>query len=565
MHHYTLKYALCSALTGAALLLSSCAQASATQTQSLSSSSESIPVTVIDTSTLFSQQDLDGSYDASQAVAISLQGDTAACDDPSVIMDGSTVTITAEGVYILSGTLYDGQIQINAPDSAQVQLVLNGVDITSADSSAIYALEADHVFITLADGSENSLSNGGAYLPIDENNLDSVIFSKTDLTLNGSGSLAIYAEAGHGIVSKDDLIITGGTYTIEAASHGMTGKDTFCIADGTFTITSGKDGLHAENTEDSTLGSLYITGGTFTIAAQGDAVSASGALQIDAGTFDLLTGGGSAAVSMSYDTAPAPDRSRSPGSGSDRREAPSGLEEAPPDSAAQANAETTESDSTSPEDSETADSVSQKGLKSDGTLVILDGSFTIDTADDALHAGGDLAIASGEFTLSSGDDAIHSDAAITILDGTYTIPVCYEGIEGCSITIWDGTFSITSYDDGLNAAGDTTGEDADPQIFLTINGGTLTVVSSGDCIDSNGDLTISGGTLDLTCNGAADTALDVDGAYTHTGGSDTTNDGSEENPGSMGGRGGSPGGGRMGDSSSPDRSAQKAPDLQTGS
>lgn len=565
MHHYTLKYALCSALTGAALLLSSCAQASATQTQSLSSSSESIPVTVIDTSTLFSQQDLDGSYDASQAVAISLQGDTAACDDPSVIMDGSTVTITAEGVYILSGTLYDGQIQINAPDSAQVQLVLNGVDITSADSSAIYALEADHVFITLADGSENSLSNGGAYLPIDENNLDSVIFSKTDLTLNGSGSLAIYAEAGHGIVSKDDLIITGGTYTIEAASHGMTGKDTFCIADGTFTITSGKDGLHAENTEDSTLGSLYITGGTFTIAAQGDAVSASGALQIDAGTFDLLTGGGSAAVSMSYDTAPAPDRSRSPGSGSDRREAPSGLEEAPPDSAAQTNAETTESDSTSPEDSETADSVSQKGLKSDGTLVILDGSFTIDTADDALHAGGDLAIASGEFTLSSGDDAIHSDAAITILDGTYTIPVCYEGIEGCSITIWDGTFSITSYDDGLNAAGDTTGEDADPQIFLTINGGTLTVVSSGDCIDSNGDLTISGGTLDLTCNGAADTALDVDGAYTHTGGSVTTNDGSEENPGSMGGRGGSPGGGRMGDSSSPDRSAQKAPDLQTGS
>ena len=349
MHHYTtLKYTLCSVLTGAALLLSSCAQASATQTQSLSSS-ESIPVTVIDTSTLFSQQDLDGSYDASQAVAILLQGDTAACDDPGVIMDGSTVTITAEGVYILSGTLYDGQIQINAPDSAQVQLVLNGVDITSADSSAIYALEADHVFITLADGSENSLSNGGAYLPIDENNLDSVIFSKTDLTLNGSGSLAIYAETGHGIVSKDDLIITGGTYTIEAASHGMTGKDTFCIADGTFTITSGKDGLHAENTEDSTLGSLYITGGTFTIAAQGDAVSASGALQIDAGTFDLLTGGGSAAVSMSYDTAPASDRSRSPGSGSDRREAPSGLEEAPPDSAAQTNAETTESDSTSPE------------------------------------------------------------------------------------------------------------------------------------------------------------------------------------------------------------------------
>lgn len=531
MHHYTLKYIVCSVLTGAALLLSSCAQASATQTQSLSAS-ESIPVTVIDTSTLFSQQDLDGSYDASQAVTISLQGDTAACDDPSVTIDGSTVTITAEGVYLLSGTLNDGQIQIDAPDSAQVQLVLNGVDITSADSAAIYALEADHVYLTLADGSENTLTNGGTYVPIDENNLDSVIFSKTDLTLNGSGSLTVCAEAGHGIVSKDDLIITGGTYTIEAASHGLTGKDTFCIADGTFTITSGKDGLHAENTEDSTLGSLYITGGTFTIDAQGDAVSASGALQIDAGTFDLYTGGGSAAVSMSTDTASAPDRA--PSSDTGRRGAPPDSQGTPPDSDTQAS-DTAESTVSGSEDSETTDSVSQKGLKSDGTLVILDGSFTVDTADDALHAGGDLAIASGEFTLSSGDDAIHSDAAITILDGTYTIPVCYEGIEGCSITIWDGTFSVTSYDDGLNAAGDASPEGTAPEIFLTINGGTLTVVSSGDCIDSNGDLTISGGTLDLTCNGAADTALDVDGTYTHSGGTVTTNDGSEENPGAMGG------------------------------
>ena len=135
-------------------------------------------------------------------------------------------------------------------------------------------------------------------MDIDENSIDAVIFAKTDLTLNGSGSLTINAQAGHGVVSKDDLVITGGNYTITAASHGLSGKDSIAIAGGTFTITSGKDGIHAENADDLSLGTLYIADGTYTIASQGDAVSAQGALQIDGGTFDLYTGEGSASVDM---------------------------------------------------------------------------------------------------------------------------------------------------------------------------------------------------------------------------------------------------------------------------
>src|SRR5699024_9159376 len=130
-------------------------------------------------------------------------------------------------------------------------------------------------------------------------------------------------------------------------------------------------------------------------------------------------------------------------------------------------------------------------------------------------------ISSGEFTLSSGDDAVHSDGAVSIADGTFTIPYCYEGIEGASITIDGGTFDITSCDDGLNAAGgaDSSGFGgrspdqftANADVFILIHGGTITIVSEGDCVDSNGDLTINGGTLDLTCNGNGDTALDTDG------------------------------------------------------
>lgn len=120
------------------------------------------------------------------------------------------------------------------------------------------------------------------------------------------------------MVSKDELTVTGGGYTVTTAEHGMTGKDSLAVAGGTFTITSGKDGLHAENADDSALGFLYVADGEFTIAAQGDAVSASGALQTDGGTFELTTGEGSASVTMSTGDSFAPGgRSGGPGRGDD--------------------------------------------------------------------------------------------------------------------------------------------------------------------------------------------------------------------------------------------------------
>lgn len=483
----------------------------------------------IDTATIFSDRDLEGTYDESAAIAIQLSGDSAACDSDAVTIEGSRITIGAEGVYVLSGTLADGQIVVNAGETDKVQLVLAGADITSSTSAAIYALEADKVFVTLAEGTENTLTNGGAYVAIDDNNIDAVIFAKTDLTLNGSGSLTVNAQAGHGVVSKDDLVITGGSYTITAASHGLSGKDSIAIADGAFSITSGKDGIHAENTDDLSLGTLYITNGSYTITAQGDAVSAQGALQIDGGTFDLYTGEGSASVDMTTSDVSQMGGSRG------------GM-----DAQIEVTATATEEDT-----------VSQKGIKGESTYTINGGVFTIDSADDCLHAGGAMTLAAGEFTLSSGDDAVHCDDALTIQSGAFTIPYCYEGIEGLSITIEDGTFDITSSDDGLNAAGGTDSSGfggfggqpqdtftADSDSFITINGGTFTIVSSGDCIDSNGALTINGGTLDLTCNGSGNTTMDCDGTYANNGGNITTNDGSEVNPGQMGGgKGGAQSGG----------------------
>ena len=521
--------ALCTLMALAGCGAQASGEASSVPDPSPSQEAAVTTASTIDTATIFSDRDLEGTYDESAAIAIQLSGDSAACDSDAVTIEGSRITIGAEGVYVLSGTLADGQIVVNAGETDKVQLVLAGADITSSTSAAIYALEADKVFVTLAEGTENTLTNGGAYVAIDDNNIDAVIFAKTDLTLNGSGSLTINAQAGHGVVSKDDLVITGGSYTITAASHGLSGKDSIAIADGAFSITSGKDGIHAENTDDLSLGTLYITNGSYTITAQGDAVSAQGALQIDGGTFDLYTGEGSASVDMTTSDVSQMGGSRG---GMDAQ---------------------TEVTATATEE----DTVSQKGIKGESTYTINGGVFTIDSADDCLHAGGAMTLAAGEFTLSSGDDAVHCDDALTIQSGAFTIPYCYEGIEGLSITIEDGTFDITSSDDGLNAAGGTDSSGfggfggqpqdtftADSDSFITINGGTFTIVSSGDCIDSNGALTINGGTLDLTCNGSGNTTMDCDGTYANNGGNITTNDGSEVNPGQMGGgKGGAQSGG----------------------
>ena len=531
-----IKYRSTAIVLCALLALSGCgtqtsSEGSTAPEPSASEEAAAATVSTTDTASQFSDRGLEGTYDESAAIAIQLNGDSAVCDSDAVTIEGGQIIIGAEGVYLLSGTLTDGQIVVNAGETDKIQLVLAGADITSSTSAAIYALEADKVFVTLAEGTENTLTNGGEYVAIDDNNIDAVIFAKTDLTLNGSGSLAINAQAGHGVVSKDELTITGGSYTITAASHGLSGKDSIAISGGTFVITSGKDGIHAENADDLTLGTLYIADGTYTITAQGDAVSAQGDLQIDGGTFQLYTGEGSASVEMT--SSDAGQMGGGPwGNGV----------VASADAAAAATEE---------------DSVSQKGIKGESTYTINGGTFTIDSADDCLHAGGAMTLAAGEFTLSSGDDAVHCDDALTIESGTFTIPYCYEGIEGLSITIEDGVFDVVSNDDGLNAAGgadssgfggfggwqqDTFASASDS--FITINGGTFTVVSTGDCIDSNGSVTINGGTLELTCNGSGNTALDCNGTYTNNGGDVTTNDGSENNPGQMGGgKGGAQSGG----------------------
>ena len=262
----------------------------------------------------FTDRDKSGEYSEESACKITLNKTSATVSGIGAAANGSTVTITSEGTYIISGELTYGQIVVAASDSDKVQIVLKGATINCNTSSAIYVKNADKVFVTTAAGTTNKLSGGTSYTDIDENKIDGVIFSKSDLTLNGSGTLNIDANYKHGIVSKDTLCITSGTYEMEAVSTCLSSKDGIKILDGTFTLTTDNDGIKSGNEDDTTEGNIYIAGGTFAIKSGDDAIHADGSTVVDGGTFtieaaddgihsdyDTVINGGTLTITKSYE------------------------------------------------------------------------------------------------------------------------------------------------------------------------------------------------------------------------------------------------------------------------
>lgn len=417
------------ALALCALLLSGCAPEDILQdsTGGQQETMGSVISAVIDPQDAFSKRDLEDTFEEKDCVIISLLGDSAQCDGAGVSVSGSTVTITGEGSYLLTGTL-KGMVIVDAAKNDKIRLVLSGVEIESATSAAIYVKQADKVFITTAAGTENTVKNGGTFTAMDDNNIDAAIFSKDDLTLNGQGKLTVESPAGHGIVSKDDLVIGNGEYTVTSASHGLAGKDSVRIAAGTLLITAGKDGIHGENADDTTLGYVYLVGATCQIAAAGDGISTSNALRIDGGSYTIASGGGSENG----------DKDRSDGYSQFGGGRPGGW----------FGGSGTSSDTSS-------DSTSMKGIKAAGDMTICGGSFAIDAADDGLHTNASMTISGGSFQIATGDDGFHADENLTFTDGTVNITASYEGMEALHLTISGGSIHLVATDDGLNAAGGT--------------------------------------------------------------------------------------------------------------
>ncbi len=385
-----------------------------------------------------------------EGTAIQL-GETITIDGEGATASDQTVRITQAGTYLISGTLEDGQIQVEVGNQEEVNLVLNETQISSTTGAPILITQSAKTTITLMEGTQNVIShqmvmNDGEEVSKEEK---AAIFSQDDLMITGTGSLTVDAKTYNGIVSQDDLVIEDGNFVIESANHGLKGKDSVVIEEGTFKMTTKGDAIQSDQEADEEKGFITIRGGDFDLVAEQDGIQAQTKLVIEGGTFKIETGGGYEAGAVKETTSQPPFNR-----------------------GASATAET-------------ATTPSAKGLKAGQELVIEGGSLTINSADDALHTNGSLWMNGGEVTLSTGDDGLHADETVEVNGGTVDILTSYEGLEGQVVRVNDGViFNPT-----------TTSQQEGESGWIELNGGWLYVNASGDGLDANGSIIMTGGVV----------------------------------------------------------------------
>ncbi len=434
--------------------------------------------------------------DYASAASIKLNGSTVSCTGTGVFANGSIVTISSAGTYIIVGNLNDGQIIIDTSSKETVRLILNGVNMSCSNNLPIYIVNGKNIIIELAADTSNIISDKNAYefSAGTEDEPWAAIFSKGNLTFTGTGSLTVNANYKHGIVSKDKLSVESGNITITAVADGMRGKDSITVYGGNLNITSGSDGMQANNDEDAEKGNITVKGGTLNITAGNDGIQAVSLLTIDAGTISIMTGGGSS--NSIYGTS-IPQA----GWGSQN---------------------TTNSASSIGD--------SAKGLKAQTRIVINGCTLDINSSDDSIHANDTIAINNGDTTISSGDDAVHADKELEINGGTILIKKCFEGLESKIIRLNGGHIRLSSLDDGINIAGGSDGSSIGGRLgqnnfastgnnYLYINGGYIYMVTTGDGIDVNGSVEMTAGTVIINGPTASNNgALDYDDTFKLTGG-----------------------------------------------
>ncbi len=446
---------------------------------------------------------------------------------------GTALTITAAGVYRISGSCAEGSIVVSKGLSG-VTLILDNLTLASSSTAPIVVKKSSDVSIHL-EGTSTLTDNEN---PEDENSSDPEIAeafegaaikikSGASVTFCGDGDLNIVANAKNGIKGGSTAALVfnqsgtvtvtgsgkyyGGTLSGAAVNNGIACDGSIVFNSGSYVIKAAGDGVksapdatdEAEGTtiDNESAGAITVNGGEFDIDCDGDGFQADASLTINGGTFDVQTWKGSGVWNDTL-----------------------------------------------------ADANSCKGLKAAGDraeeaglvpeLTVTGGSFTLNTGDDALHSDGNVTVTGGVFTISAGDDGIHADETLTLggqggreRDPDVTITSSYEGLEGSTVYIYSGRFYVVASDDGVNAAGGSSngsdpvgpgqggGHGHDPwtpgssgnggssNYNIYIYGGDLYVDCNGDGLDSNGGLYLYGGRQAVFSmrSGGDNSALDADG------------------------------------------------------
>ena len=432
-------------------------------------------------SAYFTTNDQNGSWDTTGAAAITLTGDGASISGNGAYVYDGNVVIAEAGRYVLSGSLEDGSIIVDAHDSSKVWILLDGVEINCSDDACIQVDQADKVFLTLAEGSENTLISGSAYSDTAlSDGTDGAIFAHDDLTINGSGSLTVTAQYSHGISANDDLVITGGTITISAADDAIHVNDSIRIKDAAITVTAGDDGLLTTNEVEN--GYLYIESGTLDITASGDGIHTTG---------DVTVAGGETNISAGDD-----------GIHSDA--------------------------SVFVQSGTILISDCYEGIEA----LIIDvsgGDVSINCEDDGFNAnggssdmfGGGGQMGGGQNDGTFGHGGMHGSGTDEGTTGEMPTPPDRSG-ESMSGGMPTGQETETASGSGQSSA-----DTEDVETYISISGGNIRIVNEvgqdADGLDSNGDIKISGGTIYISLLGtgsncAVDYASESGGVAEITGG-----------------------------------------------
>lgn len=480
----------------------------------------------------YSKRDMDASFDESSATKITLSGGSASVSGSGAVAEGSSVTISTAGTYIVSGNLTDGSITVTTSENDKVQIVLNGVKIASSSGPAIDIQSADKCFITLAEGTQNSLSDGSAFTSEDAN---ACIYATCDLTINGSGSLDVSGNYRHGVFSKDDLVVYGGSINVSAVEDGLNGKDSVKIGAGDISIDSGADGVKSSKSTNPEKGFVYVGGGSLSIDAEDDGIQAKTYLCIAGGSIEI----------DAADDALHSDLEGALNGGS------------------------------------TSVRSGDDAFHCETKLEVNDGSFVAETCNEGYEAE-QVVVNGGDINICALDDAMNASAADLSDDSESsdadTSTIAPSGESGANATQPDGSIGVPDAssanadsngqqntapqdagqqdsatspelpsDDGaqggqageapsdLGHASDVQGRmerggqapggqggapgASDSNCLIQINGGKVVLDSQGDGVDSNGNVEINGGTL--LVNGPSsdgDGAFDYDGEATISGG-----------------------------------------------
>lgn len=468
----------------------------------------------------YSDRDKDASYDVASATNIALSGQGATVSGEGAAVEGATVTISAAGTYAVTGELTAGSLVVNAGDQDKVQIVLSGASIRNEAGPALNIQQADKVFVTLADGTQNTLADGASYaLAEGEDEPNAALYSKADLTINGTGALSIEGNYCHGVNSKDDLVVTGGAIAVVAKEDGLRGKDCVKVADGSFAITAGGDGVKSSNDEDPTRGFVSIDGGTFTVTGCEEGIEAqevivnNGELNITApddginaavaerdsndATIDASGDAGSTVGQDDHAGDQGGEGQGDGGQGADAQNGRGGQRSELPDGA--------ESDQ-APEP--------QAGQNGDSAMPEPPAGQNGDDAMPEPPAG---------FGPQNGE---RPERPEDMEDGQ--MPQRPEGAEGERPELPEGVEPGQVPDgeqgggfgarDGRGGAGGPMGANASEDCLIQINGGVVAINAGGDAVDSNGYVEVTGGELVGASSGTGDSALDYEYGATVTGG-----------------------------------------------